>query len=284
MPRFNNMGYNRGMKLQKAGRKRRSGVAIRPLLRISEQNKDLYDRYSDEERSEVFDRALASIFPKQKSSNTSPTLIRPKVVKTGTACRVVLHNQWIRLFFPEKRDDFRSVVKAFRYVWNGCWEREFSASADIVDRAAEIANEIMLLGLCIQLECPDVQKRLLSNSFVPESFKTIKRSLSEPYKDWFVFDWPKSDDCYSEIMKLAAARYSNGSVHVPKEHFIEVQDFAEINDFTLSEGAIALASEAEIARDSAIIINPKRKSRKGKKKNELPDNAIPKHLRDDDDD
>ena len=272
------------MKKRKAGRQRRSGNAVRPLLRISPENQALYDRYTDVERSEIFDRALTTIFPKIPTEKIQPVLIRPRKTETETICRVVIAGRHVRLFFPEKRDDFRDLVKRFRYGWEGCWERKFSESIDIVDRAAEISNEILLAGFCIQLENEAVKDRVIARSFVPEAFKSIKRAMSGSYVGYFIVNWPKAEDCYSEVMRLTAARYADGSVYVPPEHFEEVEDFAEINEFVMSEAAIELAAEAKAARESAIIINPKRKTRKSPKKNERSSNGIPSHLRDDTDD
>lgn len=272
------------MKTRNQGRKRKSGVPVRPLLRISPENSELHDRYSDAERSEIYDRALTTIFPKIPTEKIQPVLIRPRKTETETICRVVIAGRHVRLFFPEKRDDFRDLVKRFRYGWEGCWERKFSESIDIVDRAAEIANELLLAGFCIQVENEAVKDRVIARSFVPEAFKSIKRAMAGLYKDCFVINWPKAEDCYAEAMKLTAARYADGSVYVPSEHFEEVQDFAEINEFVMSEAAIELVAEAKAARESAIIIAPKRKTRKAPKKNEHSSNGIPAHLRDDADD
>jgi hypothetical protein len=272
------------MKHRKPGRPVKPGTPVHPLLRISEGNREIHDRYTADERSEVYDRALTTIFPKIPTEKTQPILIRPLKTETDTICRVLIVGRYVRLFFPEKRDGFRDLVKSFRYGWDGCWEREFHDSIDIVDRAAEIANEILLGGFCIQLENETVKGRVISRSFTPEAFKSIKRSLAGLYKDWFVINWPKAEDCYSEVMKLTAARYADGSVYVPSEHFLEIEDFAEINEFVLSNAAIELATEARAARESAIIISPKRKARKAPKKNEPSSNQIPAYLRDDCDD
>lgn len=271
------------MKNETRGRKRRAGVSRRVVLRISEANLELFDRYTDEERSNIFDRALTTIFPKVPTEKIQPVLIRPRQTLTETICRVLIVDRYVRLFFPEKRDDFRELVKRLRYGWDGCWERKFSESVDIIDRAAEIANELLLGGFCIQIEHEPVKDRVIARSFVPEAFKSIKRAMSGLYKDSFVINWPKAEDCYGEAMKLTAARYADGSVYVPSEHFAEVEDFSEINEFVLSEAAIELAAEAKAARESAIIINPKRKTRKAPKKNEHSGNGIPPHLRDDSD-
>jgi hypothetical protein len=272
------------MKLQKTGRPPKSGIRIQPLLRISEANQEIHDRYTPEERSEIYDRALTTIFPRHQAKAVVPTLVRPPKIKTATICRVAIVGRWVRLFFPEKRDDFRTLVNRFRYRWEGCWERQFAESVDIVDRAAEIANEILIAGFCIQLEDDKVKGRVVDQSFAPEAFKTVARVTQGVYQDYFVLQWPKAEDCYDEVMKLTAAKYSDGAVYVPREHFAEVEDFAEINEFVLSEGAIALCAETKTALESAIIINPKRKAKKAPKKNERSSNTIPAHLRDDADD
>lgn len=270
------------MKHQKTGRKPKAGIPVHPLLRLSEANLELHNRYTPEERSEIYDRALATIFPKVPTEKIQPVLIRPPKTETDTICRVVISGLFVRLFFPEKRDDFREVVRRFRYGWEGCWERKFSESVDIVDRAAEIANEILLGGFCIQIENEAVKDRVIARSFVPEAFKSIKRAMSGLYVGCFVINWPKTEDRYAEAMKLTAARYADGSVYVPSEHYLDIEDFAEINEFVMSEAAIELAAEAKAAREAAIIINPKRKTRKAPKKNERSNsNGIPAHLRDD---
>jgi hypothetical protein len=273
------------MKSRNQGRKRKSGVAIHPLLRIDETNRELHDRYSPEERSEIYNRALTTIFPAVQIEKSVPVLIRPPETVTNTVCRVVIAGRWVRLFLPEKRDDFRNAVRRYFYRWEGCWEREFSDSIDIIDRAAEIANEVLIIGICIQIENDKIKDRLIDKTFAPEAFKTIRRGLEGAYKDYFVIRWPKTEDCYDKAMRITAAKYSDGLIYVPPEHFAEVEDFAEINDFVLSEAAIALVAEAKIARESAIIIQPQRKTRRNsKKKNESSRKEVPAHLRDDFDD
>jgi len=191
----------------------------------------------------------------------------------------------VELNFPEKRDDFRELVKRFLYAWKGSWDREFGADVDIVDRAAEIGNELLCEGFCIQVAHVQVQSRILAQSFVAEPFKRILCSGSQHYKEWFVFDYPKGEDWYDEIMKLTAARYSNGSIYVPPEQFEEVEDFAEMHGFELSDRAKESVKQARQMRDSAIIIQPRRRTKKSKNEaDNAQSNIVPAHLRDDADD
>jgi len=274
------------MKLQKAGRKKVSGIPRRRLIRISPENVEIFDRYSDAELAEVVNRSLQQIFPKIVDAPKCPVVIRPVETKTETICRIVIADREIRLIFPERRDDFAALVKQFKFVFpNGCWSRAIVKSANIVDRAAEIGNELLCEGFSIQVDSPQVQSRILDRSFVPEAFKIIKRTISGTYAGCFAIEWPKSEDCYSEAVKLTSARYSDGTVYVPGEHFAEVEDFAEINDFWISTAARDLYAESKLLRESAIIINPKRKTKMKAAKVETPTiDTIPAHLRDDGDD
>lgn len=274
------------MKHQKLGRKRASGIPRRRLIRISPENIEIFDRYSDAELAEVVNRSLQQIFPKVPDAPKCPIVIRPVETKTETICRVMIVDREIRLIFPERRDDFATLVKQFKFIFpNGCWSRSIPKSVDIVDRAAEIGNELLCEGFSIQVDSPQVQSRILDRSFVPEAFKIIKRVIAGTYEGCFAIEWPRSEDCYSEAVKLTSARYSDGTVYVPGEHFAEVEDFAEINDFWISPAARDLYTESKLLRESAVIINPKRKSKKKAAKVELPiTDTIPAHLRDDFDD
>lgn len=270
------------MKQQKTGRKPRTGVARRLQVRIKPELIETFDRYTEKERSEILNRALSTISPNHPTQST-PTIIRPKDVANPTICRVAISGQTIPLLYPEKREDFRLLVKRYRYQWTSCWQRRFEAKADVIDRAAEISNEILLLGLPVQIDSEAVRDRLLSSSFIPESFKRVMGYVADPYKDWFTFEYPKGEDRYSEIVKLTAAKYTDGLIVVPPEQFAEVEDFAEINGFEMTERALQIAAKAREIAESAIIFEPRRKIRKNKKReSNAGSDSIPAHLRDDD--
>lgn len=271
------------MEKQTKGRKRDPGIPRRPLIRINPDLCEIYDRYTDKERSEVFNRALATIFPSVPDAPKTPTIIRPKKIVSSTVCRVSVVDRTISLIYPEKLEEFRVLVKKHKYQWASCWRRKFREKVDVVDRAAEISNEILLLGLPVQIDSEIIRDRLLSNSFKPESFKQVMGYIPDPYKDWFTFEYPNHEGWYNEVMKITAAKYTDGLIVVPPEQFAEVEDFAEINDFELTEKVLSIIATARSITESAIIFEPRRKVRKSKKKELNADSdTIPSHLRDDD--
>jgi hypothetical protein len=264
----------------KAGRKKHEGHPRHVLLRIDESNVEVFDRYTAQERNDIVNRALRTIFPKVPDAG-SVILIRPSTIKTETICRIAIASNSVHLIFPEKRDDFKGIVKRFLYAWDGIWTRSFPQSVDLIDRAAEIGNELLINKFCIQVDNDLLKSRIVGQTFVPEAFKLVQRATAGIYKDWFVFRYPKSEDWYAEIMRITAARYADGSIYVPSEHFLEIEDFAEINGFVLSDAALDLAASAKLLKESALIISPRRKAKK--KTTKIDDNkTIPAHLRDED--
>ncbi len=260
----------------------RTGIVRRVQLRIDPSAIEIFDQYTDTERSEIFNRALKTIYPKVPDTPERVTLIRPRKIITETICRIAIDNRTIRLIFPEKLDEFRSLVKRFGYSWQNCWERNFKSGVDIIDRAAEIGNELLLLGLCIQVDIEKIKDRIVGSSFTPEVFKFIDASKNTGvYADWLTFIYPKNEEWYTEIMKITAAKYAEGRIYVPPEHCLEVEDFAEINDFQFTPGAIEIVDQAKAVRAAAIEIIPRRKQPKKSKTKHEPSNSIPSYLRDD---
>jgi hypothetical protein len=265
-------------------RRARTGIARRVQLRIDPNAIKIFDQYTDTERSEIFNRALKTIHPKVPDAPDRVTLIRPRQVITETICRIAIDNRTIRLIFPEKLDEFRTLVKKFGYSWQTCWERSFKSEVDILDRAAEIGHELLLMGLCIQVDVEKVKNRIVGALFTAEVFKLIKSNQDGGvYSGWLTFAYPKDEEWYTEIMKITAAKYADGRIYVPPEHYLEVEDFAEINDFQFTPAAVEIVDRAKTIRAAAIEIVPRRKQPKKSKskKQHEPSNSIPKHLRDD---
>jgi hypothetical protein len=266
------------------GRRAKSGIVRRVQLRINSDAIEIFDRYTDTERNEIFNCALKYIYPQMPapSSCQQLTLIRPLQVVTETICQITIADRTVRLFFPEKLDEFRALAKKFNYIWQGCWERNFNSNIDILDRAAEIGHELVLAGFCIGVNTDTIRQRIVSASFIPEPFKLVDAAQDKTYVDWLTFNYPRGEDWYDEIIKITAARYVDGKIYVPSEHYLEVEDFAEINDFILTTAALEIIDRAKAIRVAAIEIAPRRKQNKTKsKKAHAPTDSIPDHLRDD---
>lgn len=90
----------------------------------------------------------------QQQFSIETVVIRPATVKTETVARVVIKDNTLNVIFPEKRDDFKAVIKdkcGFR--WNGeCWQRHIAAlNGSIADRTAEVGHQLLAAGFCVIL-------------------------------------------------------------------------------------------------------------------------------------
>lgn len=254
-------------------------------FRLEEGLEQVCDSYSLAELNQIFNQALRTIDPVPSLGLTSRVLLRPQEPKTFSVCRVLVNSQIVRLVFPEKRDDFRDIAVRYRYEWKDwCWQRTIPTTGNIVDRAAEITNEMLLAGFCVQVEHSTIKERAIAASYTPEPFRLIKSSTHSTYNGWFVVSWPRNEDWYNRAMKITCAKYVDGMVRVPPEQFMEVQDFAEEHGFALTDAAKAIAAQAQADWDAAVICSPKdikAKPRKAKNFEEV-EVEVPDALIDDD--
>lgn len=88
--------------------------------------------------------------------------LRPPAPKTETVCEVrILEGRVICLAFPEKREDFRELVRfGHQFAWdNGAWRREIPAYLDIEEKAAELGAVILLAGIPVRVPNDAVRER-----------------------------------------------------------------------------------------------------------------------------
>jgi len=240
---------------------------------------------TSDEISELLERAIESgDRPGKKLGRSIEVLMRPEKIRTRIIARISADESGtIQILFPEKRDDFRTVMHQFGYSWvEWCWQKKVDASV-VCDRASEIAHNLLLRGFVVQVYHSEIRDKAATGVFEPEAFRIVKVSTSALYAGWFVFEYPRSDDLYDELMGLTAAKYINKRVTVPPENFAEVEDFAEHNDFQFSAKAREALENARSLWETALLILPAKKKRKKSADNPLNnlEVTIPDALKDD---
>ena len=269
----------------KMGRPQKPGVKRRVLLRIDGGQSGLFDSYSSDQLSELMNRALATMAPGIELGDRIVSVVRPAIPVTPTICRLFVRKVQVQLLFPEKRDDFRSVVKGLGYDWCApYWIKTVDADEWRVDRAAEVAHRLLIAGFCVQVESEAVKSKAITASYEPEHYRKITASTRKPFDGWFAITWPRAEDLFDEVKKITAAKWSEGAMYVPPEMFREVRDFAEIHDFWLTHEAELLMAHAEQDWEQVQIVCPqehRKRQRRAKAKSATPD-SIPDDLRDDD--
>ena len=180
-------------------------------------------------------------------------LVSPSQPKTPAAARITLGNDSVSVRLPEKREDFRRLVKSMDYTWSGmAWARNFgSVTGPALDRAAELGRTLLAAGFCVDFPSEQVRDLALSGEYKPET----RRWVTTDGDGRFRLRWHRSEDVYRECMRLAGARYNPPGVVVPSDYYNEVLDFARINGFLIHETALALVERAEARRSAGLIVD-----------------------------
>lgn len=175
--------------------------------------------------------------------------VSPKDPVTPTVAEIHVENDSVVVDFPEKREDFREIVK-FRlgYQWKrASWQHEFpSDPLRVTDFAAETGHTLLASGFPIRIFNEEIRKKAIDSVFTPYPTRWIRARTYGAYPGWFSLSWKRPDDLYRAAIRLPGARYDSPNVVAPASSFEAVLDFAERYDFTLSEMAHRVITEQRV--------------------------------------
>lgn len=168
----------------------------------------------------------------------------------------------------QKDTDFKKIVVKYRFRWNWdnhCYERQctdFTGSA--VERAAELANALLLEGFSVTCLDADVCRRAQAADFNPECRRWVKFS---PKNNVFFMRWDRDDKNFYELAKkLPGSRWDRDmqAMTVSGTSWRELLDFADINAFELSSKAKEAAGSFKAAEIPVVPEIPKEPSKEDK--------------------
>lgn len=177
--------------------------------------------------------------------------IRPVTPKSELIAEITVGQSSVSVFYPEKDDDLRTIVKGLKYRWSDrAWRRTLTAGqGSAADRAAEVAHHLLAAGFIVQLLNAEAREKAISGQYEPEQTRWIKEQGGS-----FVFRWSREDDFYLAAKKIPGSWYKPPYVHAPAVQFEQVLDFANRYNFSLSPGAQALAEKAKAEKEAALIV------------------------------
>lgn len=154
-----------------------------------------------------------------------------------------------------KDDAFREEVKSRGFKWDGTtleWYLPITLyTGTAQDRAADIGNQLLRAGFAITIFNAEIRNKAVNADFVPQTDKWITKS-KEGAK--VAISWNKNDSIYAEAKKLKGARWSDGKMLVPISNWKEVEEFAELNGFSITPEARKAIDEYK-AR-AILTVNP----------------------------
>lgn len=130
-----------------------------------------------------------------------------------------------------KDEKFISIVKNHRFLWDGqVWKRKITElCGSINDRAAELANALLLSGYAVKL--PKEIKEMAVNADYAQEINTwvMYNSANECLE---IKSFRRDDNMYSRARRISGGKWNRGtrSILVPIQYYAEVEDFAATTD------------------------------------------------------
>lgn len=254
---------------------------IKPYKRISEENrKKIYDLMLDaknkfiteEFRSTIyidnrndFNRLLAiamenfmfKILEENKGIGNDNNIVKPEN-NNKHAVDIVLNKQEIEIL-STKNEELIKILKDSGFKWNSfknAWVKTIKKiNGDIIDRASEIGNKLLLNGFIIKCDKKEILEKATNADFEPENPR-----LLDYYKNGLlVISWEGIDDyIYNQAKKIPSARWVSGAGVVVSPNFKnEILDFVELNNFRVTKQAEKILSISEEVETTTDIKKPK---------------------------
>ncbi len=181
--------------------------------------------------------------------------VRPENPKTETVAEIRVLDEALEISFPERRDDFREVVRGMGFKWeSSCWRRKLTAkNGTPQDRAAETGHRLLAAGFPIRIYDESIREKAISGDYELECTRWVQLRTGEKYNGWLAINWDRADDFYKAAKRIAGARWSSPSMVVPPENFEEVLDFAQMYGFKVSQAAQEAIDAARMARENTLV-------------------------------
>lgn len=226
-------------------------------------NRNATDFYSLQALLEKEDQAIkkaaaeppAAIVEAAKAEAT----VYPEKAVSNLVAEITIKGDTIEIHYPERNEDFRALLKKLGYKWENGWTRKITErTGSAVDRAAEVGNKLLAAGFPIRIYDENIRQKAIFGEYEPECRRWVQVRQKDQYKGWLAINWDGHDDgLYRAAKKIAGARWSNPSMVVPPENYLEVLDFAEMYKFNISQKAKEVIENAKALREASLTTGVK---------------------------
>lgn len=185
--------------------------------------------------------------------------VYPEKANSNLVAEITIKNDTIEIHYPERNEDFRVLVKKLGYKWESGWTRKITErTGSAIDRAAEAGNKILAAGFPIRIYDENIRQKAISGEYEPECRRWVQVRQKDQYKGWLAINWDgHDDDLYRAAKKIVGARWSNPSMVVPPENYLEVLDFADMYKFNISQKAKEVIEKAKALREASLTTGVK---------------------------
>jgi hypothetical protein len=205
-------------------------------------------------------------------------VITPENAQYRLAVRITFNEGTVEAAAPKRIEELATMLWRLRLRWTGlAWQRQ-GVSQDI---GVELAYLLLAEGFPLRVPDEAFRQRILAGDYEPEVTRNVRLITEGGKQGWYSISWCRVRDetYYQRSTSLAGARWSKTlqCVIVPPDAADEVEDFAKLHDFTISEAA----RSALDAQRSLAVEKLRLKIKPRKVRNPLPVGQVDPSLVDD---
>jgi len=182
--------------------------------------------------------------------------VYPENVISNVPVEIKFENDTIKVFF-EKNDKFIEIIKSLEYKWNGVWSRKIDkTSGKIKDRVAELGNKLLNNGFGITIYDKEIRENAITGDFEAECTRWILVRTNGKYEGWFAI-WFKerNDRLYQLARRIKGSIWDNPVILINPKHYKEIEEYAELNDFKISEMAFEIINNEKTKEKNIVVAN-----------------------------
>jgi len=199
-------------------------------------------------------RIVSSEEKKVEKEAKEEAIIWPKDSKTKTTAEIIIENEKI-IVLSDKNEIIINVLKEYNYHWNSDehhWELKLTNLMGAAeDRAAEIANKLLLEGVPIIAYSQEVKIKAIYGTF-----KRLHTRWVTTQDNLCKIKWSKKEDYFKQSKLLPSARWKDGGMLISPKYYDEIIDFADIYNFKITEGAKKLLEQERLMYEGRLTVEP----------------------------
>lgn len=209
-----------------------------------------------------------SVTPSTPITPVTPAyIVRPETPLSQTIATLVYEADGERLVmrYPDYHEQMRDVMRSLDFTWSATervWTRRLStlpiSERNPQDRLAEAATQLIAAGFIVRLRDAAAHERALTQTFHPERRRWVRvmTAKDSAYHGWLSLSWPRSDDLYAAAKQLRGARFHDGRTLVPPGSADEIEEFARVYEFVISDKAQAALNEVRDSLAHGAVLTP----------------------------
>ena len=212
----------------------------------------MHDNYGSELLDRALDLLLDGKTPDQEAEEAKTVVLSPEHKESETMVKVIYTDEEVSVESP-KDAGVIEAAKSCGFRWDGSvWMMKIGVkTGSAADRAAEIANKLLLAGY--QVTVPEsIRQAAVSGSYEPRCTRWVSKYTDDD--DHVYVSWDRDDDMYYHAKEITGAKwFSRRGMRVPTSSADEIEDFAQLYGFRITDGAKEAIAEY---RKSVTIVAP----------------------------